>query len=124
MDRRVIPSEAPWEVYAEIHAILSKNLPKVDWQMDSSFLAPPLPPAADDKFLQKIQKVLGECGLNPEPLGVPYATDAGDLSSAGVPTIVLGPGDIAQAHTKDEWICLNQLQKGVDVYQRIMSITS
>ena len=34
--------------------------------------------------------------------------------------VVLGPGDIAQAHTVDEWIELEQLHKGVEVYTRFI----
>ena len=34
--------------------------------------------------------------------------------------IVIGPGDIAQAHTVDEWIELDQLRKGVQVYRRFI----
>jgi acetylornithine deacetylase len=107
-------------VYKQIHEVLDL-LPEIQWQMDSTFLAPPLPPAEDDTLLNTIQKVLVACGVNPEPIGVPYATDAGDLGSSGIPTIVLGPGDIAQAHTKDEWIAIEQLHKGVEVYQQIMA---
>lgn len=35
---------------------------------------------------------------------VSYATEAGLFQSAGPDTIVCGPGDIAQAHTANEWI--------------------
>lgn len=121
LDRRLVPGEDARQVFADVDALLSENLPELDWQMDSSFLAPPLPPESDGKLLLIVQQVLRDCGVNPKPLGVPYATDAGDLGSAGHPTIVLGPGDIAQAHTKDEWIAIDQLQKGVEVYQRLMS---
>ena len=34
---------------------------------------------------------------------VPYGTDASTLAEAGIPSVVFGPGDIAQAHTCDEW---------------------
>jgi len=34
--------------------------------------------------------------------------------------IVIGPGDIAQAHTVDEWIELEQLRQGVEVYSRFI----
>jgi len=34
--------------------------------------------------------------------------------------VVLGPGNIAQAHTVDEWIELDQLRKGVDLYTRFI----
>jgi acetylornithine deacetylase len=32
---------------------------------------------------------------------------------------VIGPGDIAQAHTKDEWIELDQVQTAVEAYFQI-----
>ena len=51
--------------------------------------------------------------------GVPYGTDAGPLAESGLPSLVLGPGDIAQAHTEDEWIDLDQLRAAVDVYHEI-----
>ena len=40
---------------------------------------------------------------------VSYGTEGGYYQSAGVPTIVRGPGDIAQAHQPDEWIAQTQL---------------
>jgi acetylornithine deacetylase len=121
MDRRMVPGENPQQVYRVINDLLSEHCPEIDWQLDCSFMAPPLPPNENGDLLLMVQQVLREVGINPKPLGVPYATDAGDLGSAGYPTIVLGPGDIAQAHTKDEWIALDQLQQGVEVYKQLMS---
>ncbi len=40
---------------------------------------------------------------------VSYGTEAGLYSEAGIPTIVCGPGDIAQAHQGDEWIAESEL---------------
>ncbi len=121
MDRRMVPGENPHQVYREIDELLTEKLPKIDWQMACNFMAPPLPPAEDGKLLLTVQQVLRDMGMNPKPLGVPYATDAGDLGSAGIPTVVLGPGDIAQAHTKDEWIAIEQLEQGVKVYEQLMA---
>jgi acetylornithine deacetylase len=36
-----------------------------------------------------------------------------------LPCVVFGPGDIAQAHTKDEWIELDQVQLAAEAYYRI-----
>ena len=52
--------------------------------------------------------------------GVPYGTDASKLSRAGIPSIVLGPGSIAQAHTADEWVEVRQVEQAAEVYQQIM----
>ena len=52
--------------------------------------------------------------------GVSYGTDASKISLAGIPSIVLGPGDIAQAHTVDEWISVEQLERAVEVYYQVL----
>ena len=46
-----------------------------------------------------------------------YGTDAAVFSELGR-VVVCGPGSIAQAHTRDEWIALDQLQRGTDLYGR------
>ena len=45
-------------------------------------------------------------------VAVPYATEAGRFQAAGIPTVVCGPGDIAQAHQPDEFITLDALGQG------------
>lgn len=42
---------------------------------------------------------------------VSYATEAGLFQDGGAPSIVCGPGDIAQAHTADEWIAESEIDK-------------
>jgi acetylornithine deacetylase/succinyl-diaminopimelate desuccinylase-like protein len=37
------------------------------------------------------------------------------------PTIVLGPGDIAQAHTADEWIELSEVDRAPAIYLDLMN---
>lgn len=46
------------------------------------------------------------------PVGnaVDFWTEAALFSAAGYTAFVYGPGDIAQAHTADEWVLLSQLQ--------------
>lgn len=50
---------------------------------------------------------------------VPYGTEAVTYQRF-MQTVVLGPGDIAQAHTVGEWIALDQLQRAVEVYTRMI----
>jgi acetylornithine deacetylase len=42
---------------------------------------------------------------------VAYGTEGGFFENAGIPTIICGPGDIAQAHQPDEWIAESELEK-------------
>ncbi len=56
------------------------------------------------------------------PVGnaVDFWTEASLFSRAGLVALVFGPGDIAQAHTADEWVSLDQLQKAAMHYLRIL----
>jgi acetylornithine deacetylase len=48
-------------------------------------------------------------------IGVPYGTDASRIAAADVPSVVFGPGNIAQAHTCDEWLPLDELPPAAEV---------
>ena len=61
-----------------------------------------------------VREVLGALGQR-QPESVCYATD-GCYLRVLENLIVLGPGSIEQAHRSDEWISLEQLYRGVEVY--------
>jgi len=54
-------------------------------------------------------------GLDDTPIGVTYGSDASVLVEAGVPTIVFGPGSIAQAHGDDEWVEIEDVARAAEV---------
>jgi acetylornithine deacetylase len=56
------------------------------------------------------------------PIGnaVDFWTEAALFSQAGYTTLVYGPGDIAQAHSADEWVALEQLAHYVETVHRII----
>ena len=47
--------------------------------------------------------------LGTAPFAAPYTTNASAAAARNIPTFLLGPGAIEQAHTVDEWIALDQL---------------
>jgi len=55
------------------------------------------------------------------PIGdaVDFWTEAALFSQAGCTTFVYGPGDIAQAHSADEWVALRDLETAARTYLRI-----
>jgi len=50
---------------------------------------------------------------------VPYCCNASAVNQAGVPVVVFGPGDIAQAHAVDEWVSASELFQAAGVYARL-----
>ena len=69
---------------------------------------PPMETPTSDPIIQQLLKANPDTQL----VGAPWFSDAAHLSHAGVPSICLGPGSINQAHTKDEWIKISDLEAG------------
>lgn len=124
VDRRVVPGEDPDTVIPAVERILEElradNPDLTVVQETPDMVDSPLDPAGGKAFGAFVASVLKSMGLPDGLTGVGYGTDASSFSRAGIPTIVLGPGDIAQGHTADEWIDLGQLNSGVDVYYNLM----
>ena len=81
-----------------------------------SHVGQPLYTPPDSPLVQTALKIAGKR----KPQTVAYGTDGIAFCAKMQQMIVIGPGDIAQAHTVDEWIELQQLHKGVDVYARFI----
>ncbi len=69
-----------------------------------------VPPFAADSTSDIVALALKLAGEN-ETSAVSYATEAGLFQAAHVPSVVCGPGDIAQAHTADEWITITEIER-------------
>jgi len=89
---------------------------------EETFRGPPLPAgdiaAAEDRRLQA--RDLAEALELPIGNAVDFWTEASLFSAAGLTALVYGPGDIAQAHTADEWVALEQLQRYGESVTRIL----
>ena len=55
--------------------------------------------------------------LDTTPFAAPYTTNASAAAARNIPTFLLGPGSIEQAHTVDEWIALDQLNAAPAAYR-------
>jgi acetylornithine deacetylase/succinyl-diaminopimelate desuccinylase-like protein len=108
IDRRTLPGETEPGVRREIIALLRAN--KLSARISSTKLAPCLPLETSAK-LPLVRQFLRSAGQT-RPTGVDFFCDAAVLSAGGIPSVVFGPGDIAQAHTADEWISLASLERG------------
>jgi acetylornithine deacetylase len=117
IDRRTLPGETDAMVKNEITALLRAR--KLSAKIISAKLAPALPLETNYK-LPPVQKLLKGVGQT-KPLGVHFFCDAAILSAGGIPSVVFGPGDVAQAHTADEWISLSELERGKNLLLRFLN---
>jgi acetylornithine deacetylase len=121
IDRRVVPGEVAADCPNELRDYLRRHLDEAD-QRELEFLPPwvNLPALGDDgsaDWVGELAPIIARTsGQVPSVGGVPFGTDAGPIAESGVPCVVLGPGDIAQAHTKDEWVEIDQVERAAETY--------
>lgn len=118
IDRRCVPGENPRDAYEHALKYLgdclgADRLVQHDAPFSESL---GLQDTHNLKLAEHVRSTVlpmnGDCQI----VGVPYGTNAAIFADAGVPSIVFGPGSIAQAHTADEWIDLNQLNSAAEMY--------
>jgi acetylornithine deacetylase len=124
IDRRTIPGEKHEQVLAEVDAVLDEIRQRdptfkiereapmfVDWALETS------PDSAIARAAMDACRAIRGAG---ELGAVPYGSDASKLSAlAHIPSVVLGPGDIAQAHTADEWVPIAEVVQAAEIYAQI-----
>ena len=116
IDRRTIPGETEARVRREIQSLLRKH--KLSAKLLNVRNAP-CPPLETNSKLPLVKQFLANVG-QAKPIGADYFCDAAVLAGGGIPSVVFGPGDIAQAHTADEWISLRQLERGTRMLVRFL----
>jgi acetylornithine deacetylase len=108
-DRRTLPDETGGEAWQDIAAEVrnfAAGLPEgAAVVMQPPFIdseAMEVPEAA--AIVAAGRAACRQAGIEATPLGVAFGSDASKMTRAGIPTIIFGPGDIAQAHTADEFV--------------------
>ncbi len=125
IDRRILPGESTAEILGEFAAIirqLEDEDPEFRATQDPISLEdPPLETSSQHPLIASAAAACYRWAGKSSISGVPYATNASTLSQAGIPAIVLGPGNIDQAHTAREFVDLEQVAQAAEIYAGIMN---
>ncbi len=123
IDRRLLPGEKPADAPRDFEEFLKRH-PAVTFPFTCEpvwLSCPPLNPAGSAELVRRlgaaIDAVVGTHTVN----AVPFGTDASTIANAGIPAVVFGPGDIAQAHTCDEWIDIAEMEKAEEILWRLVT---
>jgi acetylornithine deacetylase len=122
-DMRTLPQAKPDALYQEIHRyaeLLAAEMRGIDpsagidlqWVSQTVGLAA----AESDAIVQWAMQL----SKNPTVGKVSYGTEAGLFQKMGVPTVICGPGDIAEAHRPNEFVALDQLAQCENFMDRIL----
>ncbi len=111
---RLAPGDSNEEFLDQIRDC-SPSGARVDWEVP--FSGQPLP--ANGQSSAAAESFCARHGLDTgKPVN--FWTEAALFSAAGLPSLVMGPGDIAQAHATDEWVELSQLERAYNAYKTVV----
>jgi acetylornithine deacetylase len=111
IDERTVPEER-----ADLGRV-EREVEGVEWRVDQD-----LPPMAcdDPAFADSVLRAAREAqDAVPEQVTKPHATDAGWLAGAGTTCVICGPSEPGQAHTKDESVSLDVLERCYRIYRGV-----
>lgn len=124
IDRRLLPGQKVEAVLAHYQQLLDELAVKHPGFV-ASMETPMLTDEALDTPLNAPPALLGseilkELGLNGEPCGVPFGSDASKLSRQGLPSLVFGPGSIDRAHAAVEYVEIDQVLQAFEFYRAFL----
>jgi succinyl-diaminopimelate desuccinylase len=126
IDRRVLPGATVDSTVAELRAAIdAAAIEGLRYDLDVLVFGEASELAADHPWARQVAgAVEAVTGAPPPTIGMSFTTDARFVrNQAGVPAVVCGPGEVAQAHTVDEWVSLEQLADAAAVYAHLFAGT-
>ena len=109
------PMAAEAQLRARIDAIADPDL-RYDLEIGMFAEASELDP--EHPLVAAVARVVAAATTErPDVIGMTFTTDARFVrNQLGIPAVVCGPGDVAQAHTNDEWVALDRLVQATAAY--------
>jgi acetylornithine deacetylase len=121
---RNLPTHDPEELMAEVRGWAQDLVPEMlDISIASGITLDEhnsTPGLSMDEMDQAVRLVCALSGSN-DTSKVAFTTEAGLFQQAGIPAVVCGPGDIAQAHRPDEFITVGQVAQCEDFLRRLLA---
>jgi acetylornithine deacetylase/succinyl-diaminopimelate desuccinylase family protein len=116
IDRRTIPGEKHSAVQRELLEFLHSAGHKVSLLNSKCAECIPLETNPKLELVQRLMSLTRQTA----PAGVDFFSDAAVIASGGTPSVVFGPGNIAQAHTLNEWISIRSLDRATTILTRFL----
>jgi acetylornithine deacetylase/succinyl-diaminopimelate desuccinylase family protein len=119
VDRRVLPGEKTDDVLADVRRAVAHV---GGWTMDPPHLEAPGMEASEGlEEIRRLRRAIESVDGSSVVEAAHYATDAGIIASAGIPCIVFGPGDIADAHTATESVEIHELIQAGEILRSFLT---
>lgn len=124
LECRLLPAEDGHQVLHDCEQFVRERLGgAIQFDFEAPYLIDPsLETAPDARIVGLLARAQQEeLGSEKELDGANYGTDGSKLSRAGIQTVVCGPGNIAQAHTANEFVEIEQVELASRMYKRLLA---
>lgn len=119
VERRTIPGESTALVQAQVQAMVDRVLasdPSFSASVTTTLMRDSFEISTDAPIVLSLRNAAsGVLGQPPKIVGKAFWMDSALLSSAGIPTVIFGPGGEG-AHAVIEWVDLQQIAECVEIY--------
>ena len=122
IERRTLPGETTASVMSEFEQACARATTRdaaLDVQVRHVLTQGPSDVAADATIVRALEAAMRAEGEPVRHEGMSAWTDAALLNEAGIPAICYGPGDIVLAHSAEEWVPLDEVERATRVLQRL-----
>jgi succinyl-diaminopimelate desuccinylase len=119
IDIRTLPEQNHSAIIRDFKGIFSKlSGQRSDFQAKLNILrdVTALHTDPDCEFVSQIKQLINKGEIK----AAPFTTDAPFIAQLNIPVVIFGPGRPQLAHKPDEFIEIEDLQKGVDFYKKII----
>jgi len=123
MDARVVPPWTVEEAREEVEKFVGRLSDELGFKIyvQVEALGRPAATPPDEPLVRTAMDAVEVCGVNQEgPEGFGACCDMQHFRAAGVPTIILGPGELSQAHATDESVKEEEILRAVRVYRELV----
>ena len=126
VDRRTLPGEA--DTVGEVQdvvAAICEGVEGLTYEVRETERTSAVPHVAlgtapDSPLALAAEGACRDMGLPADPVGVTYWTDGAHLAANGIETLILGPGDIADAHGPSDHVRVEDIIKAAQVYLEVV----
>ncbi len=115
LDFRVLPGQSFDDLRDQFLARLRTAVPDAAFTLNDRQRQSGMETSENNPFLRNTLSIAAARTNQSKPEGVNYFADSGPFAAAGIPCILFGPGDIAQAHTADEFLALDELYRAYEI---------
>ncbi len=122
IERRTLPGETTASVMSEFEQACARATTRdaaLDVQVRHVLTQGPSDVPADAAIVRALEAAMRAEGEPVRHEGMSAWTDAALLNDAGIPAICYGPGDIVLAHSAEEWVPLDEVERATRVLQRL-----